>query len=110
MKTARSDIFVYAVDPTTEIEDIVADLAHFEIDVTASHVVKKTRDGSSQDCYRISVKREDLAKALNPDTWPAGVRVREWAHYPPHRDQGGSGGGGQFGQHGRGDRAPAPVQ
>ena len=104
MKTSRADVFVYAVDPDTTVDDIVADLAYSEIEVAASHVVKKTREGSTGlDCYRISVKREDLVKALHPDTWPAGVRVREWVHYPARRPQGQEGAG--QGQHAAGDRA-----
>ena len=97
MKTTRADVFVYAVDPDTTVDDIVEDLAYSKIEVSASNVVKKTRAGTTGlDCYRISVKREDLANALNPDTWPAGVRVREWVHYPAPRT--GQEGGGQ-GQH-----------
>jgi hypothetical protein len=95
MKTARADVFVYAVEPSTTVEDIVEDLSFSEVEVDPNHIVKKTRPESRLDCYRISVKREDLVKALQPDTWPAGVRVREWVHYPARRQpQQGAGGQG----------------
>lgn len=104
MKTARSDVFIYAVDPDTTVEDIIEDLAFSQVEVSAPNVVKKTRVGyTGLDCYRISVKREDLEKALKPDTWPAGVRVREWVHYPARRP----GQDGGQGQHGVGRDAQA---
>ena len=31
--------------------------------------------------YKISVKAEDLEKALNPTVWPLRVKVREFIHY-----------------------------
>ena len=87
MKTARADIFIYAVDISTTVDDIVEDLASSNIEVHANHVVKKTRAGVEArfDCYRISVKQEDLDKSLKPETWPLGVRVRPWVHYPASR-------------------------
>ena len=87
MKTARADIFIYAVDISTTVDDIVEDLAASNIEVHANHVVKKTRAGIEArfDCYRISVKQEDLEKSLKPETWPLGVRVRPWVHYPASR-------------------------
>ena len=91
MKTARADIFIYAVDQSTTVGDIVEGLALNQIEVSPSHVVKKTRTDvqSRFDCYRISVKQEDMDKSLQPDMWPMGVRVRQWVHY---RQQGGQGG------------------
>ena len=77
MKTAPADIFVYGVHKSTEIQDIVDDLAYSDIIVQPEDVVKKTREPSSLDCYRISVKASDLTKALHPDVWPLKVRVRE---------------------------------
>ena len=44
------------------------------------------------DCHRISVKQEDFEKSLQPDTWPVGVRVRPWVHYPARNLQARPGG------------------
>ena len=103
MKTAPADIFIYGVDKSTVVQDIIEDLAFSDIVVKAENVVKKTRENASVDSYKISIKAEDLQKALNPDIWPMRVKVREWIHYPSRR-QGRVGGaegaahGGQFGQ------------
>ena len=41
MKTARADIFIYAVDTSTTVDDIVDDLAYNKIEVNSNHVVKR---------------------------------------------------------------------
>ena len=58
MKTARADIFIYAVDNSTTVDDILDDLAYHKIEVNSKQVVKKTRAGveSRFDCNRITVK------------------------------------------------------
>ena len=43
--------------------------------------VKKSKEDSNLVSYKISVKADDLTKALNPDIWPLRVKVREFIYY-----------------------------
>ena len=54
--------------------------------------MKKSKDEAFLKSYKISVKAEDLQKALDPAIWPLRVRVREFVHYSNRR------GGGRVGQ------------
>ena len=106
MKTAPCDIFIYGVHKSTEVADIIEDLAASEIEVKQEDIVKKTRENATVDCYKITVKAEDLEKALRPETWPLRVKAREWIYYPSKRQGRGPAGSGsqpppaeQFGQH-----------
>ena len=117
MRSPPADIFVYGVHPETSIEDIVADLAENDITIDKKDVECKSRPEAYLKSYKISVKIEDLQKALEPSTWPLRVKVREFVHYArkpsrkqPH-DQGQhqtrQGGGGLGGV---GHGAQQPVQ
>ena len=89
MKSPPGDVFIYGVHPDTAIEDIINDLKESDIIVEEKDVQKKS--------YKISVKAEDLQKALNPDIWPMRVKVREYIYYarkPQQQSDQGQGQGG----------------
>ena len=98
MRSPPADIFVYGVHPDTSPEDIVQDLAFSDIIIKAEDIVKKSKDEAFLKSYKISVKAEDLLKALDPAIWPMRVKVREFIHYSrrPGRE-----GQGYQQQHGR---------
>ena len=81
MRSPPADIFVYGVHPDTLPEDIVQDLACSDIHIKPDDIVQKSREESFLKSYRISVKAEDLQKALDPAIWPLRVKVREFIHY-----------------------------
>ena len=81
MRSPPADIFVYGVHPDTTPDDIVQDLACCDIIIKPEDIVKKSKDEAFLTSYKISVKAEDLQKALNPSIWPLRVKVREFIHY-----------------------------
>ena len=81
MRSPPADIFVYGVHPDTLPEDIVQDLACSDIHIKPDDIVQKSREESFLKSYKISVKAEDLQKALDPAIWPLRVKVREFIHY-----------------------------
>ena len=92
MRSPPAAIFVWGVHPETTIDDIVNDLAESDLKVDARDIVKKSKDEAYLVSYKINIPGDDLAKALNPDIWPIGVRVREFIHYkrkPGRAQQGG---------------------
>ena len=44
---------------------------------------KEARNAS----FRVDVRVEDKEKALNGETWPTGVRVREYRHFRQRKEQ-----------------------
>ena len=58
--------------------------------------------------FKISVKAEDLQKALDPAIWPMRVKVREFIHY--RRNPGADNQGGQFRHRGQQEREKQPTQ
>ena len=86
MKSAPVDIFIYGVPKDTIKEDIIADLADSDIQISDSDIVLMSKGTPAVVSYKISVKAVDLEKALNP-TWPLRVKVREFIHYRS-RDKG----------------------
>lgn len=81
MKSPPVDIFVYGVPRATEKADIVADLADSDIKIEESDIILMSKGSPSVLSYKISVKAEDLEKAMNPSVWPMRVKVREFIHY-----------------------------
>ena len=81
MRSPPADIFVYGVHPDTTIEDIVQDLAYSDIVISNSDIIQKSKEEAFLKSYKISVKAEDLQKALDPAIWPLRVKVREFIHY-----------------------------
>ena len=75
MKSPPVDIFVYGVPRNTTKEDIVEDLAESEIQTSLEDVILMSKGNPSVVSYRISVKAEDLSKALDPCVWPLRVKV-----------------------------------
>ena len=108
IRSPPADIFVYGVHPDTTEDDIVLDLAESSIVITAKDVLKKSRDEAHLKSFKISVKAEDLQRALDPSVWPMRVKVREYIYYAkraPRQDNGLPGaahhrGGGHAGQPG----------
>ena len=90
MKAAPADIFVWGIHPDISVNDIVEDLKTSDIDIKPEDIVCKTRVSDEQkqqghlplDCYKITVKSEDLEKVMKSEVWPARVKVRQWIHYP----------------------------
>ena len=116
MRSPPADIFVYGVHPATTKEDIVLDLAESGIVITEQCITKKSKDDAPLNSYRISVKAEDLDKALDPSVWPLRVKVREFIHYSKKNIRAGDNQGAQQ-QHGRvagqayeGEGQPPPGQ
>ena len=81
MRSPPADIFVYGVHPDTTPEDIVQDLAFSEIIIKTEDITVKSKEEAYLKSYKISVKAEDLQKALDPSVWPLRVKVREFIHY-----------------------------
>ena len=81
MKSPLADIFVYGVPRDTTKEDIVEDLEESEIQTSPEDGILMSKGNPSVVSYRISVKAEDLSKALDPSVWPLRVKVREFIHY-----------------------------
>ena len=70
MRSPPADIFVWGIHPDTTPDEIVKDLADSGIVIEPKDVVKKSKEGSSLLSFKISVRAEDLDKALQPDVWP----------------------------------------
>ena len=87
MKTCPADIFIYGVEKSTSVQDIIDDLKESGIDIEHDKVEKKTREPATVDSYKISVKNEDLQTALDPAIWPMRVKVREWIYYPKKKSK-----------------------
>ena len=109
MKSPPGDIFIYGIHPDTTLEDIVNDLKESDILIEQKDILKKSKDGSSLNSYKISVKAEDLQRALDPAIWPMRVKVREYIYYARKpQQQGGQGQahnqGGQGHVHHQGDQ------
>ena len=68
--------------PETTPEDIVKDLADCDIIIEEKDILRKSKDGAALLSFKISVKAEDLQKALDPTVWPMRVKVREYVYYP----------------------------
>ena len=81
MLSPPADIFIYGVHPDTTEEDILAVLAESGIVVDSKSIEMKSKPPATLKSYRISVKAEDLQKALNPAIWPMRVKVREYVYY-----------------------------
>ena len=99
MRSPPADIFVYGVHPDTELEDIVQDLACSNIIIETKDIFKKSREEAFLQSYKISVKAEDLQKALDPSVWPMRVKVREFIHYSRKPGTGNNQGRAQAPQH-----------
>ena len=95
MRSPPADIFVWGIHPDTSIQDIVADLSESGIIIEEKDVQKKSKPEANLVSYKISVKAEDLQKALDPAVWPLRVRVREFIYYSRKTPR-------QQGQHGAG--------
>ena len=81
MKSPPVDIFVYGVPKDTNKADIVEDLGDSDIFISDSDIILMSKRCPSVVSYKISVKADDLEKALNPDVWPLRVKVREFIQY-----------------------------
>ena len=81
MRSPPADIFIYGVHPDTTPDDIVQDLACSDIIIRVQDIQIKSREEAYLKSYKISVKAEDLQKALDPSVWPLRVKVREFIHY-----------------------------
>ena len=71
MRAPPADIFVWGVHPDTTIQDIVADLADSDINIREEDIEKKSNKEAYLSSYKITVKAEDLQKALDPSVWPS---------------------------------------
>jgi len=71
----------YGVHPDTREEDIVTDLSESGIEIETTDIIKKSKDDAPLKSFKISVKAEDLQKALDPSVWPMRVKVREYIYY-----------------------------
>ena len=91
MKSPPADVFIYGVHPDTT-EDIVNDLKESDIIIEAKDIIKKSKPEAALNSYKISVKAEDLQRALDPSIWPLRVKVREYIYYsrrtPRNQEQG----------------------
>ena len=81
MRSPPADIFIWGVHPDTTVQDIVADLSESGIFIEEKDIQKKSKPEANLVSYKISVKAEDLQRALDPSVWPLRVKVREFIHY-----------------------------
>ena len=68
--------------------------------------MKKSKPEAGLNSYKISVKAEDLQKALDPSIWPMRVKVREYIYYSRRVPRPGQSGD----QHGQGQRGQQQGQ
>ena len=97
MRSPPADIFIYGVHKETTEQDIVDDLKESEIMIDIKDVVKKSRPDAGLNSFKISVKAQDLQKALNPAIWPMRVKVREYIYFKKKPDQAYRGNAGHVG-------------
>ena len=81
MKSPPADIFVYGVPRDTTKADIVDDLAESDIQISPDDIQLMSKGNPAVVSYKISVKAQDLQKALDPTVWPLRVKVREFIYY-----------------------------
>jgi len=86
IKSPPVDIFVYGIPKDTTKEAIVDDLAESDIQVSTDDIVLMSKGNPTVVSFKISVKAEDLNKALDPSVWPLRVKVREFIHYRVRRN------------------------
>ena len=67
--------------PETTPEDIVKDLADCDITIEEKDIMKKSKEGAALLSFKVSVRADDLQKALDPTVWPMRVKVREYVYY-----------------------------
>ena len=82
LRSPPADIFVWGLHQETTVDDLVKDLSESGIVVEPTGVVKKSKEGAALLSYKISVRAEDLSKALDPSIWPLRVKVKEYIYYP----------------------------
>ena len=75
---STSKHFCIGVHPDTTVDDIIADSG---IEVHKKAIKMKSKPEAFLNSYRISVRAEDLQKALNPAIRPMRVKVREYVFY-----------------------------
>ena len=93
---APIDIFVAGINKGTEV-NAIKDHMRVNKGLEIIDMEKTSHDEARQDSYRISVKKEDEEKALLPETWPHGIRVRVYRHYRKRGDNQDNRGRQQFG-------------
>ena len=81
MRAPPVAIFVWGMHPHTSTEDIVIDLAECGIVIEKKDALKKSKDEAPLLSFKISVRAEDLSKALDPSIWSLRVKVREYIYY-----------------------------
>ena len=82
LRSPPADIFVWGLHPETTVDDLIKDLGECGIAVESTGVVKKSKEGAALLSFKISVRAEDLSKALDPSIWPLRVKVKEYIYYP----------------------------
>ena len=82
LRSPPADIFVWGMHPETTPQDIVKDLADCDITIEEKDIMKKSKEGAALLSFKVSVRAEDLQKALDPTVWPMRVKVREYVYYP----------------------------
>ena len=87
MRSPPADIFIYGVHKETTEQDIVDDLKESDILIDIKDVVKKSKPEAGLNSFKISVKAQDLQKALDPAIWPMRVKVREYIYFKKKPDQ-----------------------
>lgn len=76
------DIFVFRVDPDTELGDLRMHLRDMDVTVRALHQVSNPL--ATYKSFRLTVPKSDLTNfeiLFDPSMWPEGVRVRRY--FPP---------------------------
>ena len=81
LRPPPADIFVWGMHPETTPQDIVNDLADSDITIEEKDIMKKSKDGAALLSFKVSVRADDLQKALDPTVWPMRVKVREYVYY-----------------------------
>lgn len=83
------------------------DLGESGIEINSGNVTLMSKAEANLKSFKISVRAEDLQKALDPAIWPMRVKVREFIHY--RRNIGAENQGGQFRHRGQ-QRQEQPLQ
>ena len=76
------DLFIFRVDPETEVADIRLHLENRELHVRS--LEQLSHPDAKLKSYRLSVPVSEYRQLFSEDLWPSGVRVRKYI--PPRRE------------------------
>jgi len=80
LRSLPADIFVYGLLKDTSNQELVEELSRNDIMVNSEDVAQMSKEEAHFKSFKVSMKADDLQKALDPKVWPTWVRVRQFFH------------------------------